>query len=208
MKLISIHSIAVTFSKVIARELNFDNVKRAKISYGLEATIGAIIKIVLFPVVFFLFGVLKQSLIALLTIAILRYASGGTHCKTFIRCLFVSTALLVSIGMFAKALVINNYLYYVLNIVCFIIIVLRSPVDPPEKPIKTKQKRYIMKLLSTLILILLIYISSITIEIDVKNSIILAMYLQVLTLTLTGWDKTFFNFIDQLKLKTKEVNIE
>ena len=204
MKLISVHSIAVNLSDEIARELSLNNLKRAKISYGLEAIIGAIIKIVIYPVIFFLFGVLKQSLFAMLTFAILRYASGGMHCKTFIGCFIVSTALLVSIGMFAKIIVINDYLYYILNIVCFIIIVLKSPVDPPEKPIKTKQKRYVMKFLSILILLSLIYISSNIVENDVKNSIILALYLQVLTLT--GWNKTINKYIDQLKIKTKEVN--
>lgn len=206
MNLTSVHSIAVTLSNVIARELNFDNVKRAKISYGLEAVIGAIIKSVFFPVVFFGFGVLKQSLIAMFTIAILRYASGGMHCKTFIGCLIVSASVLVSIGTIANVLVINDYLYYVLNIVSFLIIALRSPVDPPEKPIKTKQKRYVMKLISIIMFLLLIYISSKIIENDVKNSIILAIYIQALTLT--GWDKTIYKYIDQLKLKAKEVNLE
>ncbi len=206
MNLISIHSIAVNLSNVIAKELNFDDIKRAKISYGLEAIIGAIIKIIIFPVVFFLFGVLKQSLIALFTMGILRYASGGSHFKTFIKCLFVSSAILVSIGMLTKVLVINDYLYYVLNFVCFIIVLFKSPVDPPEKPIKTKQKRYVMKFLSVLILLLLIYISSKTIKNDIKNSIVLAMYFQVLTLT--GWDKTMYIYINQFKLKTKEVNLK
>lgn len=203
MNLPSVHSIAVALSNVITRELNFDNVKRAKISYGLETIIGAIIKSVGFPVIFFLFGVLKQSLIALFTVAILRYVSGGMHLKTFIGCFMVSTAVLVSIGMLSKVLVINDYLYYILNIVSLVIIILRSPVDPPEKPIKTKQKRYVMKLISIFILLLLIYISR-TIENDVKNSILLAIYIQALTLT--GWDKTIYKYIDQLKLKAKEVN--
>lgn len=207
MNLISVHSTAVTLSNAIAREFNYDNVKRAKISYGLEIIIGAIIKLVICPIIFLMFGVLKQSLIAMFTIAILRYASGGKHLKTFIGCFMVSITLIVSIGILAKVLVINDYLYYILNIFSFLIIVLRSPVDPPEKPIKTKQKRNVMKFLSILILLLLIYISSKTVENDVKNSIILAVYLQVLTLT--GWEKTIYKYIDQIKLKlqAKEVNL-
>jgi len=204
MNLISVHSIASNLSNVITQELNLDNVKRAKISYGLEAIIGAIIKLVIFPVIFLVFGVFKQSLIAMFTIAILRYASGGMHLKTFISCFMVSAGLIVSIGMLAKVLVINHYLFYVLNFVSFIIVLLKSPVDPPEKPIKTKQKRYIMKILSVLILLLLIYISSKPIENDVKNSIILAVYLQVLTLT--SWTNTIYKYINQLKLKAKEVS--
>lgn len=204
MHLTSVHSMAMTLGNVIAREFNYDNVKRAKISYGLEAIIGLIIKSVVFTVVPFWFGVLKQSLIAMFTIAFIRYASGGMHCKTFIGCLIVSTAVYVSIGMLAKVLIINDYLYYILNIASFLIIVLRAPVDPPEKPIKTKQKRYVMKLISILILLLLIYVSRITIENDVKNSIILGMYFQVLSLT--GFDKMTYKYIDQLKLKAKEVN--
>ena len=203
MKSTSIHSIAVTLSNAIAQELKFDNIKRAKICYGLEALLGAIIKCTFAPIIFLLFGVLKQSLIAMLTFAILRYASGGTHLKTFIGCLFASIAIFVSIGLLAKILLINDYLYYVLNIFSFIIIALRSPIDPPEKPIKTKQKRYVMKFLSIVILLLLIYISSKTNEIDVKNSIIVAMYIQVLSLT--GWDTMIFEYIDKFKLKAKEV---
>lgn len=204
MHLISVHSMAITLSDVIAREFNYDNVKRAKISYGLEAIIGLIVKSVIFPVMFFLFGVLKQSLIAMFTIAFLRYASGGMHCKTFIKCLIVSTTVFVSIGILAKVLVINDYLFYILNIVSFLIIVLRAPVDPPEKPIKTKQKRHVMKLLSILILLSFIYISSNTVANDVKNSILLGIYFQILTLT--SLDKTIYKYFDHLKLKVKEVN--
>ena len=203
MNLISVHSIAVTLSNVIARELHFDNVKRAKISYGLEALLGAVIKCIFAPVVFLLFGVLKQSLIAMFTFVSLRYASGGMHLKTFIGCLLFSNALFVSMGILAKVLVINNYLYYCLNILALLIILVRAPVDPPEKPIKTKRKRYVMKFLSILIFLLLIYFSSKTIESDVKNAIILAVYIQALTLI--GWDKTFYKYINQLKLKAKEV---
>ncbi len=204
MYLISIHSIAITLSNVIARELNFDNVKRAKISYGLEAIIGAIIKFFVFIIVFWGFGVLKQSLIAMFTTAFMRYASGGSHCKTYIKCLVVSIAVYVSIGILARVLIINDYSYYILNIVSFFIIVFKAPVDPPEKPIKTKLKRYAMKLISIMILLLYIYISSKITENDIKNSIILAMYFQVLTLT--GWDKIIIKYIDRLNLKAKEVS--
>lgn len=204
MNLISVHSLAISLSNIIAQELNLDNMKRAKISYGLEATIGAIIKLVLGPVIFLLFGVLKQSLIVMFTTAILRYASGGMHLKTFIGCFITSAAVFVSIGILSKILVINDYVYYILNIISFFIIILRSPVDPPEKPIKTKRKRYVMKLLSTLILLSLIYISSKNIENDVKNAIILGVYVQ--TLTLTGWEKIIHKYIENIKLKAKEVN--
>ncbi len=206
MNLISVHSIALTLSNTIAKELDLDNMKRAKISYGLEALIGAIIKSVTFLVVFLGFGVLKQSLIALSSYAILRNTSGGTHCKTFSGCLILSAAIFVSIGKLSKVLAINDYLFYTLNFVSLLIIVLRSPIDPPEKPIKTKQKRCIMKTLSIIVLLLLIYASSKTTENNIKNSIILAVYFQVLTLT--NWDKKIYKYIDQFKLKTKEVKLE
>ncbi|OPY56086.1 MAG: putative AgrB-like protein [Pelotomaculum sp. PtaU1.Bin035] len=204
MYLISIHSIAMSLSNVIAQELNFDNVKRAKISYGLEVIIGAIIKFIVFIIVFLGFGVLKQSLIAMFTTVFMRYVSGGSHCKTFIGCLIFSNVIYISIGILAKVIIINNYLFYILNIISFLIVLLKSPVDPPEKPIKTDQKRYVMKFISILILLLYIYISSLTTENDVKNSVALAMYFQVLTLT--SWEKTFYKYINQLNLKAKEVN--
>ncbi|MDF9407803.1 accessory gene regulator B family protein [Pelotomaculum isophthalicicum JI] len=203
MHSISVHSMAVTLSNIIARELNHDNVKRAQISYGLEVILGAIIKFVVFIILFLVFGVLKQSLITMFTIASLRYASGGIHCKTFIGCLIVSATACVSIGFLAKVLIINNYLYYALNFASLLIIMLRAPVDPPEKPIKTKQKRYIVKLISIVILFLLLYISSNVVENDIKNSIILGIYIQVLTLI--DWIR-IYEYINLLKLKAKEVN--
>ncbi|MHB1043696.1 MAG: accessory gene regulator ArgB-like protein [Eubacteriales bacterium] len=204
MHLTSVHSMAMTLGNVIAREFNYDNVKEAKISYGLEAIIGLIIKSVVFTVVPFWFGVLKQSLIAMFTIAFIRYASGGMHCKTFIGCLIVSTAVYVSIGTLAGVVIINDYLFYVFNIASFLIVVLKSPVDPPEKPIKTKQKRYVMKVMSLVILLFLIYIASNANANDIKNSIIFGVYFQILTLT--GWDNKVYKYIGQLKLKAKEVN--
>lgn len=204
MHLTSVHSIAMTLGNVISRELNYDNLKRAKINYGLEVLLGLIIKSVIFIIVPFFLGVLKQSLIIMFTIAILRYASGGMHCKTFIKCLIVSTTIYISLGMLAKIVTINDNLFYVLNIVSFLIVLLKSPVDPPEKIIKTNKKRHAMKLISTLIVLLYIYISNATTENDVKNSVAFAMYFQIFTLI--NWDKIFYKFINQFNLKAKEVN--
>ncbi len=205
MNFVSVHSIAMTLSNTIAHESNFDNLKRAKLCYGLEVLIGAIIKYSIFAIAFWEFGLLKQSSIAMFTIAILRVISGGIHCKTLIKCIIVSTVVFISIGMLAKILVINEYLYFILNIVSLIIVGIKSPVDPPEKPIKTKQKRYVVKLLSILILLLIIYVSSRVTDNDVKNAILLAMYFQVLTLS--GLDKISHKFIKQLKPKVKGVNL-
>lgn len=137
------------------------------------------------------------------TIAFLRYASGGMHCKTFIKCLIVSTVVYISIGLTAKIIFINDYLYYILNIACFLILIFRAPVAPPEKPIKTKQKKYIMKLISILILLILLYISNQVPTNDIRNSILLGIYFQ--TLTLTNLDKIIYNFMEKVKLKEQEV---
>jgi len=204
MYLTSVHSIAVTLSNVIAQELNYDSIKRAKITYGMEILLGLIVKSVIFIMIPFCLGVLKQSLIVMFTIAFLRFASGGSHCKTFIGCLIASTIVYVSIGMLARVVIINDYLFYVLNIVSLLIIILKAPVDPPEKPIKTKHKRYIMKLISILILLLFIYITNNVTTNDVKNSILLGMYYQVITLT--GLDKMIYMYINRLKLIAREVN--
>lgn len=50
----SIHSIAMTLSNKIAQELEYDPIKKARISFGLEAIIGLMVKSVFFYRCFFI----------------------------------------------------------------------------------------------------------------------------------------------------------
>jgi len=179
-----IRLITLKLNKFIIDGFNYNKKECAMISYGLEAIVGLIIKLIIYLSISYLFGVLKESITAMISIAILRYASGGFHCKTYLKCLITSGVIYISIGLFSSSFYLDRWFYLISSIIFIIIVLIKAPVDPPEKPIKTKKYRNITKIISLLILFIeLIIIDVSSIPYYIRNSIYLGVAFQVFSLT-------------------------
>lgn len=173
--------------RIIIKDLEIDKLKEIKIGYSIECFLYEIIKLIIFIIVFILFGTLKLSLIALLENNILRYSSGGFHCNNFIKCLILSSLIFTTIGYLCTIINIENNYYIFISILLIIITIYKSPVPPPEKPINNKNKIMRLKCISTIILILILIIPYLfSVDNNIKSAIILSASFQVFSLTLFG----------------------
>jgi accessory gene regulator B len=194
-----IRSITLKLSKFVTEGFNYNKKECAMISYGLEAIIGLIIKLIIYLTVSYLFGVLEESVVVMLNIAILRYSAGGFHCKPYLKCLIASGIIYIVIGIISNYFILNEYIFLISSLIFIIIVLIKAPVDPPEKPIKTKIYRYKMKIISTLTLLFQLYLIGTTyIPSNLKNSIFLGVTFQIFSLT--NCIKFFTNW---LKIKKK-----
>jgi accessory gene regulator B len=132
--------------------------KTEKIKYAIVSLLSQGEKLVLIFILAFCVGMLKESLIVLITLLLTRTYLGGTHKGGFISCLLHTTS------VFAAAVFFGNYAgrvqsaIYIVFTVYFIMIICLSPIPSQAKPhFSKKRKRVIRKnaMKAMLVLVLL-----------------------------------------------------
>ncbi|WP_194190137.1 accessory gene regulator ArgB-like protein [Clostridium chrysemydis] len=173
------------------------------IKYGLFALIQMMLSIILVFILGLIFGVVIEAIIASFSIAILRKSSGGVHASTPEICLIVGTIITIIIGEISTKYS-GSYLFMeFLNIISFILIISKSPVQSKNKPISNK-KRIRLKKKSILITVIIISLSSLLFYFGYQrskvnfiwyaNSMSLGMLWQAFSLTKSG--EKIMGFID------------
>lgn len=146
----NIEYLANSIGKKVASELNFDDDKRQVIAYGAFALIQTVFSIVLVIIFGKLFNVTIEALIISFIISILRKSSGGVHASSPGICNFLGTIISIGLAIFCKiGFIINFYTVVLIGVVTFIlsyyIIYKLAPVDSEAKPIRSEQKRNLLK---------------------------------------------------------------
>lgn len=199
---VSINTLKNKLINIITHEYDLDNTERAKVKFGLEVITGSIFKLTVLLTTFYFLGIFYQSLFAMCSSGLFRLASGGYHCNTYSKCLMLSLFSFSMIGLICNTFVIANTYYYAIATIILIITIYKAPVDPFRRPIDSMRK-YIMKTISSLILILLIALPiALDLNNDLKNAILLAICYQVFTITAYGY--RLILLINQLSFRLKE----
>ena len=108
MKTISRH-----IAKHIVQNTKHD-VSENVIAYGLEIFLGESLKIVIFALLGWLLGCMIEVLIIVAVYAILRSTTGGSHCTSYMRCLFLGIATFIPLGILAKYIEKPSYLVFII----------------------------------------------------------------------------------------------
>ncbi|MBP1745136.1 MAG: accessory regulator AgrB [Firmicutes bacterium] len=195
------------YSKAIAAklalELDYDDDKREVMAYGAFALIQMLISIGLVIICGLIFDVVAEALIISFTASILRKYSGGVHASSPNTCTFLGVVVCVGFGVLIKlvlAPVIDVRIFMMAGIPGFVwsfcMISKLAPVDTPNKPIKTEEKRKRMRKGSFAVtgVYLLIIIISLLIHVSFSSDaffaysmcVALGVFWQVFTLTGSG----------------------
>jgi accessory gene regulator B len=103
-----IHRWSFLCAKYLTKQLNQNHDKRRIYYYGFQIVIGAIVKAFLLIGTSVLLGTLIPSVIAVLIFGSFRMLAGGYHMDTYGKCIWVSLAIFISIGIVAQ----YTYLYW------------------------------------------------------------------------------------------------
>ena len=125
------------------------------IKFGLECILSETSKIVAYFVIFSLFSLVDHYLIAIAFFCISRLFAGGYHAKTNLMCFFV-TLILLSMGIFTGSqfgLPFEARIF--LQVVSVIFAWVFAPVDHPNKPILSVERRKRFRYLSVAVFIIL-----------------------------------------------------
>ena len=201
----------------ITASLGYDEEKEAVIAYGLIA----IIQIVLTTVLVFLFGILAgvpaQALIVCFSVSILRKYSGGAHAGTIELCTGFSVFYCIVTAVISKWFLVGVYNPILMSIsiavifgLSFLAIYKFAPVDSPNKPIRTEQKKKSMRKGSFLVLFIYFVIVLIgfilsdrfVIFKSLQISLLFGLSWQIFTLTYLG--AQFIRKMNQIFILKKE----
>jgi accessory gene regulator B len=195
------------YSKAIASklalELGYDDDKREVMAYGAFALIQMFISIGLVVIFGLMFDVVIEALIISFTASILRKYSGGVHASSPNTCTILGVVVCVGFGMLIKLVLVpitDLKIFLVLGALGFIWSFYKinklAPVDTPNKPIKSEERRKRMKKESFKVIGIYLLITLINIYVYVffisdiffgySMCIALGLLWQVFTLTITG----------------------
>lgn len=193
--------LAKKWANNIARSLGCEDEKEAVIAYGLMAMIQIFITVLLVLLFGILIGAPAEAMIVCFSVSILRQYSGGAHAGSAELCAgigvvystaaaFVSRKLLLAIyqPVLMSAAIIVTYT------ISFAMLYRFAPVDSPNKPVRTAEKRRRMRRRSLMILSVYFVLSAALLisgnEFKILNSygisLLFGVAWQIFTLTSPG----------------------
>ena len=137
-----------------------------KINYALQAIMGETFKIAVLIGLFLILGKTNYLLFSMMILFTLRTFVGGYHCDTPLKCLLYSTILFLITSLIGPMLPVFNILfYYTISALSILVVAIYAPFLNKIRPIKSKKRRWIIKLLSIFVTIfwlgiLLFYVNS------------------------------------------------
>ncbi len=153
------------------KKLNkYSDTQLKEIKYGLESLYLTCTKIIVISIICILTNLIKELILFVLSFGLIKLTAFGLHAKKSWQCWITSIPIFVIIPLLIKYLFIPPIIIYCFLPILFIIICLYAPADTEKRPLISKKKRLIYKILSIItcliyfILILLLnnqYISSV-----------------------------------------------
>ena len=172
------------------------NDERAEvIDYGLQLVIGEIPKTLIILLIAHICGVLKLSIIALITIMPYRMFSGGVHLKTHIGCILATSFFYTGNAVISKIVVFNPiYIKYIAIILIWVfsiaMIKLYAPADTEDVPILREKERKLKKILSYITMTLTLIYSVLIGNPILSNIAILGVFIQTIFISRLAYKLT------------------
>lgn len=130
---------------------NYDEIKIEELKYGLEGLYLSITKLVIISIIAAGIGIFKEMVILLLLFNVIRAVSFGLHARNSLICLISSAIVFLACPILCKIIVINNYIKLFIAIPTIILITIFSPADTEKRPIISRKRRLVYKILSLII---------------------------------------------------------
>ncbi len=151
------------------------------IKFGLECILNEASKIIAYFVIFSMLSLTGHYLIAVAFFGISRIFAGGYHAETYLTCFFV-TFVILSIGIFTGSqLGLPFEVRIFLQLVTIIIAWIFAPVDHPNKPIISIERRKRFKYMSLVVFIILISFTFL-LEEKLAATAVMILFLEALSL--------------------------
>ncbi|KTE92800.1 accessory gene regulator ArgB-like protein [Desulfitobacterium hafniense] len=184
--MINLADLSSNVTKLITRELDYDEDKKEIIAYAIETSLLAIIGTLLLILFAMIINVLKSALIAAVFGVLLRRVSGGAHFSTPTKCLVFGAVLYTILGFLAQNFVqyqlIPDYMIWLSLAISLLIVAFLAPVDSESKPIHSKSLRKKLKASSVGFVVIAFIVGLVSTDPLLNVSMCLGILYQSLTL--------------------------
>lgn len=149
--------------------------KLEEIRYGLESIYLTYTKIFLIFVLAYFLGIIKETLLLLVTYNIIRTFAFGIHATKSIYCLITSLMLFIGGVYVVKYMSLNIYVKAIISIILLICIYKYAPADTYKRPLINERKRKKYKVISTILGIAYVILIIIFNNYIISNYLLLGM---------------------------------
>ena len=119
-----------------------------KLRYGLEGIYLTVTKTIVIIIAALLLNFLKEIIILLLLFNIIRYFSFGFHAEKSSECLILSIFNFLLVPYIFLKLNTSLFVNLIICGICLILLLIFAPADTPKRPLKSKKKRIIRKIIT------------------------------------------------------------
>lgn len=129
------------------------------VEYGIRCTVDELSKIAILILLSLFFNITKYFMVSLIFFAIVRTTTGGFHNKTYIGCLISTLVIFSTMLSIAIYIKLSETIRICLLLTSLLSIIILAPVDHITKPIISKERRFRLKIISIINVIILGLIS-------------------------------------------------
>ena len=126
----------------------YDEEKLEIITYGLEALYITITKTIVIFGFALILGILKETLLIMISYNIIRTTAFGMHAKKSWHCYVISGTLFIGMALLCKYVDINFYIKLIIYVLSVVTIFLYAPADTYKRPLLNAKKRKIYKIIN------------------------------------------------------------
>lgn len=175
--------IALKLVKKISNQNEINSLYFVKMKYGLEILILNIFKIFSIMIIAKFLGILKETLVIMISFAFIRRYAFGVHAKSSRMCTIATSICFFSGVYIPKFFYVTNYIILLIFIVVMLLLYLYAPADTEARPLLGKNLRVRLKrkalLSGSTLMILAFYIN----DFDLKFFISYGALCESLTIT-------------------------
>lgn len=124
--------------------------------YGFKQGFLLLLNIITMIIIGFLFNMIWESIIFMVSYSILRVYAGGYHASTPIRCYLFSIVMIVAVLLLMKSIPWNGFISIIITISSGINIFLMAPVEDANKPLDPEENRKFKKRTNIILGILIV----------------------------------------------------
>lgn len=146
----------------IDTELGLDSEKREQVEFGLKCLFTVVTSYSLIIVSSIVLRLFPGALLVAIAVGILRSFSGGAHASTSLHCAVIAVFYTNSLAFLSRILARNlteTWLFIAAALTAVlgvVLLLLYAPMDVPEKPINSPKRRFRLRLLSIVSLLIVI----------------------------------------------------
>lgn len=177
-----VHKLSVNLTEKINIYLKKEGIEKTKLQYGLEIIIIDLSKVAVVLLIALLLGTLFQTVVVLMSFNVVRFKAYGVHARNAEECLIGSIILFAMLPFGFSFINLSNTIVAICFAYVFIVLFLYAPADTKNTPIVGEKRRKKFKVQSIFISFVLLIITLLTHDNNIKTLICLGAVIEAISL--------------------------